>query len=71
MPEFAATNEAKLLTIPFSDFKGKNGGTFDPAHIEKMGIWCNTLPQEGKENSWTVESKMYFDDIHAVNTENK
>lgn len=71
MPEFAATNEAKLLTIPFSEFKGKNGGTFDPAHIEKMGIWCNTILQEGKESSWTVESKMYFDDIHAVNTTNK
>lgn len=70
MPEFAAETEPKLLTIPFSDFKGKNGGIFDPAHIEKMGIWCNTIPVEGQENSWTVESKMYFDDIHAVNTKN-
>ncbi|EKQ56491.1 MULTISPECIES: glycosyl hydrolase [unclassified Clostridium] len=62
MPEFAATTEPKLLTIPFSQFKGKNNGTFDPAHIQKMGIWCNTIGSD------TVDSVMYFDDIKAVNT---
>lgn len=61
MPEFAATTEAKLLTIPFSDFKGKNNGTFDPAHISKMGLWCNTIGSE------TVDSTMCFDDIKAIN----
>ncbi|WP_297419938.1 glycosyl hydrolase [Clostridium sp.] len=60
--DFAATTEAKLLTIPFSDFVGKNGGTFDPSHIEKMGIWCNTIGSD------TVDSVMYFDDIKAINT---
>lgn len=62
MSEFAATTEAKLITIPFSELKGKNNGTFDPAHIEKMGIWCNTVGSE------TVNSTMYFDDIKAINT---
>ncbi len=62
MPEFAATTEAKLLTIPFSDFKGKNNGTFDPAHISKMGLWCNTIGTD------TVDSVMYFDNIKAINT---
>ena len=69
MPEFAATTEPKLLKIPFSDFKGKNGGTLDLSKITKMGIWCNTLPEEGQEGSWTVTSKMYFDDIRAINTQ--
>lgn len=62
MMEFAATTEAKLLTIPFSDFKGKNNGTFDSAHISQMGLWCNTI------GTTTVDSAMYFDDIKAINT---
>lgn len=68
LPEFAATTEAKVLTIPFSEFKGKNGGTLDLANIEKMGIWCNTIKPQGSTGTWTVESKMYFDNIKAVNT---
>ncbi|MFW2490245.1 glycosyl hydrolase [Clostridium chromiireducens] len=64
MPEFSATTEAKLLTIPFNEFKGKNNGIFDPAHIQKMGIWCNTI---GSDN---VDSVMYFDNIMAVNSNN-
>lgn len=64
MPDFAATTEAKLLTIPFSQFKGKNNGTFDQAHIEKMGIWCNTIGTD------TVNSVIYFDDIKGVSSSN-
>ena len=67
MPEFAATTEPQKLVIPFSDFKGKNGGTLDLSKITKMGIWCNTLVPEGHEGAWTVNSTMYFDDIRAVN----
>ena len=66
LPEFAATTEPKLLKIPFSDFKGKNGGKLDLSKITKMGIWCNTIVPEGREGSWTVNSTMYFDDIKAV-----
>lgn len=68
MPEFAATTEPKLITLPFSQFKGKNNGVFNPSKIEKMGIWCNTLPPKGSTSAWTVDSAMYFDDIKAVNT---
>ena len=68
LPEFAATTEAKLLTIPFSDFKGKNVGTFDATNIQKMGIWCNTIVPSGHSGAWTVNSTMYFDDIKAINT---
>lgn len=68
LPELAATTEAKLLTIPFSEFKGKNGGTFDAANIQKMGIWCNTIVPTGHSGVWTVNSTIYFDDIKAINT---
>ncbi|MBE6051471.1 MAG: mannanase [Clostridium sp.] len=68
MPEFAGTTEPKLITLPFSQFKGKNGGKFDPAHIERIGIWCNTIVPEDHEGDFTVDSTMYFDNIKAVNT---
>lgn len=68
MPEFAGTTEPKLITLPFSQFKGKNNGVFDLSKIEKMGIWCNTIVPKGYTGSWTVDSAMYFDDIKAINT---
>lgn len=66
LPEFAATKEAKLVTIPFSEFKGKNGGTFNAANIERAGLWCNTIVPSEDTGIWTVDSSMYFDDIKAV-----
>jgi mannan endo-1,4-beta-mannosidase len=68
MPEFSGTTEPKLITLPFSQFKGKNNGVFDPSKIEKMGIWCNTIVPKGYTGSWTVDSAMYFDDIKAIDT---
>lgn len=68
LPEFAATTEAQLITLPFTEFKGKNNGTFDASNIQKVGIWCNTIVPEEHEGEWTVESTMYFDDIKAINT---
>lgn len=66
LPEFAATTEGKTLTIPFSDFKGKNNGTFDPSNIESFGLWCNTIVPEGNSGTWTVDSSFEFDNIKAV-----
>lgn len=68
LPEFAATTEAQLLTLKFDEFVGKNKGEFDSSNITSIGIWCNTIPEEGNTGEWTVESTMYFDDIKAVNT---
>ena len=68
LPEFAATTEAQLLTLKFDEFVGKNKGEFDPSNITSIGIWCNTIPEEGNTGEWTVESTMYFDDIKAINT---
>ncbi|HCW54036.1 MAG TPA: hypothetical protein DG753_09925 [Clostridium sp.] len=66
LPEFAATTEPKLLTIPFSEFKGKDNGTFDSSHIDRFGIWCNTIADENSNNLVKVDSSMFFDDIKAV-----
>lgn len=66
MTEFASTTEAQLITIPFSEFKGKNKGVFDSSHIDKFGIWCNTISSSDSTNKINIDSKMYFDDIKAV-----
>ena len=70
LPEFAATTEPQLITLPFSQFVGKNGGKFDPSKIERIGIWCNTIVPKDNEGAFTVDSTMYFDNIEAVNTNN-
>lgn len=70
LPELASTTEAQLLTLKFEEFIGKKNGEFDPSNITSIGIWCNTIPEEGYIGEWTVESTMYFDDIKAVNTNN-
>ncbi|MBE6047861.1 MAG: mannanase [Clostridium sp.] len=67
LPEFAATTEAKTLRIPFSQFKGKQNGKFDPSNITSFGLWCNTIVPEGHEGVWTVDSEFEFDNFHACN----
>ncbi|EKQ56617.1 MULTISPECIES: glycosyl hydrolase [unclassified Clostridium] len=70
LPEFAGTTEPKLITLPFSQFVGKNNGVFNPAKIDGFGIWCNTIVPSGTTGTWTVDSSMYFDDIKAVKVNN-
>lgn len=67
-PELASSTEPQLVTLKFSDFVGKNGGVIDLSNVERFGIWCNTLPEEGHTGEWTVESTMYFDNIKAIDT---
>ena len=52
--------EAQVVTLPFSQFKGKNGGVFDPAHVKHFAIYCNTI------GDMTIDSTMYFDSVKAV-----
>ena len=66
--ELASTTEAKLVTIDFSEFKGKKNGKLDLSNIEKFAIYCNTLVPDDYEGAWTVESTMYFDDIKAIDS---
>ena len=64
LPEFAATTEARYVTVPFGAMQGKNGGMFDPAAVTGFGLWCNTIGQV------TIDSVIYVDDIHAVAADN-
>ncbi|WP_295713402.1 hypothetical protein [uncultured Mitsuokella sp.] len=48
------------MTIPFSQFRGKNGGRLDTSAIQHFALYCNTMGDE------PVESDFYFDDIPAV-----
>ena len=60
LSKLAKGTEPQLVTMPFADFKGKNGGVFDPAHVKHFAIYCNTIGDK------TVNSTMYFDSVRAV-----
>ncbi|MGN0145115.1 MAG: glycosyl hydrolase, partial [Clostridium sp.] len=68
LKDIAATTEPQLVTIDFSEFKGKKGGKLGLSNIEKFGIYCNTIVPDDHEGAWTVNSKIYFDDIKAIDT---
>ena len=55
------------MTVPFSAFKGKNGGTLDVEalkDVQAFGIWCNSNPAGGAVD---VESTIYFDAFVGTN----
>jgi mannan endo-1,4-beta-mannosidase len=68
---FAGTTAAKLVTLPFSLFKGKDGGAFDKANITSFGLWVNTIDTGANDTYYdyargNLESVLYYDDIKAV-----
>ena len=60
LTDVAKTTAPQLVTLPFSSFKGKNGGTFDKSAVQHFAIYCNTIGDA------TVDSHLYFDDIRAA-----
>ena len=66
LTNFVKGTKAQYVTVPFSSFKGKNGGTLDPASIQKFAVWCNSIVPDGHSGSWDVDSTIYFDGIKAV-----
>ena len=66
LTNFVKGTKAQYVTVPFSSFKGKNGGTLDPASIQKFAVWCNSIVPDGHSGSWDVDSAIYFDGIKAV-----
>ena len=70
--EVYLTNLAKTtgeyeLTIPFSAFKGKNGGTLNAEalkDVQAFGIWCNSNPAG---EAVSVDSTIYFDAFVGTN----
>lgn len=66
LTEFNKGTEAKYVTVPFSAFKGKNGGTLDASRIMKFAVWCNSIVPEGHTGTWKVDSSIYFDGIQCI-----
>ena len=66
LTNFVKGTKAQYVTIPFSAFKGKNGGTLDTSNLTKFAIWCNSVVPEGTKGTWHVSSSIYFDDIKAI-----
>jgi mannan endo-1,4-beta-mannosidase len=68
---FAGTEAAKLVTLPFSMFKGKNNGVFNKAEITSIGLWVNTVDTAANNRYYNyaegdLRSALYWDDIKAV-----
>ena len=66
LTDFVKGTKAQYVTIPFSSFKGKKGGTLDASDIVKFAVWCNSIVPEDHTGKWTVDSAIYFDGIQAV-----
>lgn len=66
LTEFVKGTEAKYVTIPFSSFVGKKGGSLDTKNITKFAVWCNSIIPEGHNGEWKVSSTIYFDQIEAI-----
>ncbi len=66
LTEFNKGTEAKYVTVPFSAFKGKKGGTLDPSQILKFAVWCNSIVPDGHTGTWKVDSSIYFDGIQCI-----
>ena len=60
LTDVAQQTTPQLVTLPFSLFRGKNGGTFDKSAVQHFAIYCNTIGDAA------VDSHLYFDDIRAV-----
>ena len=59
LTNIAKETAPQLVTLPFSQFKGKNGGTFDKSAVQHFAIYCNAVGD-------AVSSTVYLDDIQAV-----
>ena len=66
LTDFVKGTKAQYVTIPFSSFVGKKGGTLKTENITKFAVWCNSIVPEGHEGTWNVDSNIYFDGIKGV-----
>ena len=60
LTSLAKTTPPQLVTLPFAQFQGKNGGTFDKSAVQHFAIYCNTVGDAD------VDSHIFFDDVRAV-----
>ncbi len=68
LADFVKTADAKYVTIPFSELKGKQNGTFDSGNITKFAVWCNSIVPQGG-NGVDIDSSIVFDDIQFASVD--
>ena len=66
LTNFVTGTKAQYVTVPFSSFQGKKGGTLDASSIQKFAVWCNSVVPDGHSGNWDVDSTIYFDGIKGV-----
>lgn len=74
-PEYAATTEPLLVTLPFEEFKDKNGKgsltSTDAANIFGIGLWVNAIADsEAIDENGQVAGVLHYDSIKAINAVN-
>ena len=76
--DFTNTTDPLLVTIPFTDFKDKNGdaGNFSSkkaASVESIGLWVNAISdsEQISKDDKRVEGTLYYDGIKAIKTDSE
>lgn len=74
-PEYASSAEPLLVTLPFEEFRDKNGkGALDSANaanISGIGLWVNAIPDsEAIDQNGEVAGVLYYDCIRAIHALN-
>lgn len=74
-PEYAASTEPLLVTLPFEEFRDKNGkgglSSTDAANVSGIGLWVNAIPDsDAIDANGEVAGVLYYDSIKAINALN-
>lgn len=74
-PEYASADTPLLVTLPFEEFRDKNGkgplGSADAANVSGIGLWVNAIPDsEAIDGNGEVAGVLYYDSICAINALN-
>ncbi len=70
-PEYASATDPMLVTLPFGEFRDKNGkGALSPetaSDISGFGLWVNAIGDSPAiDENGEVRGVLYYDDIKAV-----
>lgn len=73
-PEYASSKTPLLVTLPFEEFRDKNGkgplGSADAANVSGIGLWVNAIPDSEAVSGGEVAGALYYDSIRAINALN-
>lgn len=68
--EYASSAEPLLITLPFEEFKDKNGKgsltSADAANVSGFGLWVNAIADSEAMEDGQVAGALYYDSIRAI-----